>query len=227
MDLRKPDNLSPNLKQAYDFLRDSQINSMMMDPLFFFLFLNDYIFFMNEKYNMYSERIIDKELSGMSIIDHVINFGKLIQGEEITDVEKNLIIDFYEELLNYIDRIIGEKYCMGRKLNEQEQEMIIETDYCRKLTNICSMNNVVVHVPKGIFNKKLFEEYSLDYAHTKLFGSVHETEDYDVIEFNNINNNFYFCHLFGIKYCCNKMLSFVVDYGLSSDDKLVIVIDII
>ena len=53
MDLRKPDNLSPNLKQAYDFLRDSQINSMMMDPLFFCSFLNDYIFFMNKKYNMY------------------------------------------------------------------------------------------------------------------------------------------------------------------------------
>ena len=227
MDLRKPDNLSPELQQAYDFLRDSQLSSMAMDPLFLCSLLDEYIFVMNEKYNMFNERVINKELNNMTIINHVINFERLVQGEEITDDEKNLIINFYEELLNYIDGIINDKYCLGRKLNEQEKEIIAKTSHYRKLTNICSMNNVIAYVPKGIFDKKLFDEYSLDYVHTKLSGSVCETENYDVIEFNNINNNFYFCHLCGIKYCCNEMVSFAVDYSLSSDDKLVIVFDII
>lgn len=225
MNLLKPVSLSNSLQIAYNFFRDSQLDSIMSDSEYLCNILDEFIFYMNENYGIYNDRVVEKKLKNVICIDHVYNFSKLTQGSSITDEEKNLIIDFYEELLKFVDQIIGTKYILGKKITKKEIKIINKTEFNRLLVNKCSIKNIIVYVPKKMFCKKKFNKYSKDYSDTGLIGSVHYTESYAVVEFVNINNNFYYCHIHGIKYCCNRSMTFKIDYEQSKDSELIILFD--
>jgi hypothetical protein len=226
MNLLKSDNLSNALSDAYNFLRDSQLNFIIMGTTTLSDTLDEYIFYMFRAYDMYMDRITEHDFNSENVFaEHVSNFGKIMRGDNINSKEKTLIINFYDELINYADSILGSKYYLGKKFNEYETELIERTSFTREIKNKCTIKNILIYVPKEIFNKEEFIGYSFDYSHTKLIGIINETDSYYKIEFKNDNKNFYFCHIYDIKYCCKQIVSFDIDYELSSDTRLIIVFD--
>jgi hypothetical protein len=224
MDLIKPPNLSKTILAAYKFLRDSQIHLIIMDSKVLCDTIDKYIFYMNENYHMYEDRI-NNNFKNNKYTENIYNFEKLTMGKLISIKEKNLIIKFYEELIRHVDSATNSKYYCRKKLDKNDRKLIDETPFYKRMKYNCDIPNILVYVPKKIFNKEKFIDYSLDYSHTGLIGSIDESGSYFVIEFKNTNKNFYYCHIENVRYSCTKMVSFKIDYKLSHDLTLAIVFD--
>jgi len=230
MDLRKPDNISTQLLQAYSFLIDAQINSIKTIALTLNDTLDEYIYYMNDNFGMYQNRMTNKLLhQNKTYTIHVSNFEKFTQGEDITRDEKNLIIDFYTKLLKRTDNIIGHRYYLGKKFSREETKKIEGTRFDSELADTCLMNRIIFIIPKEIFNINIYNEYSnedLDECScTNLLGMVTESANNIIIKFDNANKNFDYYHYNNILYACERQITYYIDYNLSNDDKITIIVD--
>ena len=225
MDLRRPPYLTDLMEDAYNFLRDSQLCRIMLNPSTLRDTLDEYIFYMNESYNMYNDRIKVKSLAKKRYTENIANFEKLTQGGEISKEEKIMVIKFYEELLDHVDKILKEKYYLGRKFTKEEAKSIETTDLDREMNNVCEYKRIVFYVCKNIFNKMNFIKYNHRYSYTDLMGDMRKIDSYYVVEFNSDHTNFCYCHIDNVLYSCKQPVSFKIDYDLTTNDELFIVVD--
>jgi len=127
-------------KDAHEFMRISYLCYVMEWIKVTDRLLDEYIYWMNKKFDMYANRIhnvlpID-QIRYSSY--HINNFTHIIQNVnlsnlavdskynfDINQVNKRMVIDFYEEILELVDWAINEKYFYGRSLTDAEHEKII------------------------------------------------------------------------------------------------------
>lgn len=223
MNLLRPTNLSIKLVHAYDFLLSSQFSSIIVNPFTLGDTLDEYIYYMNMNYGMYDNRIKnERSLGSDKYCEHLANFKKISQGYSINFNEKELIVNFYEKLLKYIDNLIGQEYYLGKKFNINELALIDKTNMDDSIYQ-CSISSIIFYVPRKIFEIKKFIKLSKEYSYTNLMPQIKKEKIYYKIYFNNTNCNFYFCHIENIKSSCINTPSFKISYNLSNDDELVIV----
>ena len=181
---------------------------------------------MNENYGMYLDRIHEKKLNNKIYSKHIINFDKLTRGEDITKQELKLIIEFYEQLLNYIDKILKNKFYLGKKFNETEIKIIDNICIRNKMSTIYNYKIICIYVPKEIFDRnKFIKYYDDDNKHSQIIPRIKKTESYYVLDFKNKNKNFHYNYISNVLCSCNKSVSFGIDYNASIGDILFINLD--
>lgn len=226
MDLRKPHILSKSLSNAYRFLIDYQISRIIINTDNLNDALSEYIYYMNQNYNMYIDRIGTNRLNKKSYAYHTANFASFTRGNDITDDELRLVTDFYEELLSYTDRIIHEKFCIGKKFSKHEIKMLDHNDYEYKLIDSCYYKKIYIRIPKELFDKNEYYEYCDEYEDEdndeNVIKSIHKIDNCYVICFDNTNKKFCGSDISNILDSCSNYAAFKINYISSTNSKLFI-----
>jgi hypothetical protein len=132
-------------EEAFDFLKISYTCYVLGQIQETERLLNEYIYWMNRGFNMYSGRITEpitnKHTSRNLSEHHIGNFERLVNeiqyhennsDNQINKLNKSLVMNFYKELISFVDGAIGEKYYYGRPITRREHcqiKSLLSTKY--------------------------------------------------------------------------------------------------
>lgn len=127
--------------------------------------LDEYIYFMNEKYSMYKDKIGEcfYKLYIDEVSDyHVPNFVSLIKNS--TERDKEIVIEFYSQIIDAVEEFLGTQYYCGVGLSDREKSKFGKQfgRYLARSINWCPCKKTIIFFSsEDEFDMDDFEEYSL------------------------------------------------------------------
>nr|AEX62824.1 hypothetical protein mv_R619 [Moumouvirus Monve] len=115
----------------WNFLKYAHISFLFMVPELLNIVLNEYLLYMHFNFNLYPGRFNNNgvvyNFDKYSIL-HLSNFVKVIHEDELPEEEiisnedYDEMINFYNELLDYVKNITGKKFMYGTKFNKSDKK---------------------------------------------------------------------------------------------------------
>lgn len=200
--------------------------------------LDEYIYWMNRRFGMYNSRIKNQIIENLEHISafHINNFTYIVYDRIFSskyavlkndvDTENfNVIVDFYETMMDIIDKCIAEKYYYGRGINENEHQLIVDhiCDLYPGSDMICYHDTISFWIWKRCIND--IDKYlqSLKKYFGKRMEIIFQDEHSILIEIDNKKGTLCFGDIWKILSRCNhKALYFNISYDLTTTKKLVL-----
>ena len=225
-------------KTSYEFMKDSYICYLMEEIRVTDRILDEYIYWMNRRFNMYDDRInsdqIEKELTTRSAF-HLENFKYIVYGTNKSDDYVKLkndvdaenmekVIDFYETMLSITDDAISDSYFYGRGLTVDEHKCIRD-----KLDKLYPGGDMICYhdvfrfwiFPRLIDNRNEFIEKVTEHF-GKCLTIEYTANDDIILELAYKYGSICFGDIWDIvNYCNDKLIYFNIAYDLTTTKKLV------
>lgn len=226
---------SDNKIKSWLFFRYLHYNYITSYPKLLCEILNEYLNYAYCKgLRKYSDRFNNKYRSSFYYLQQEINTEHLtfLKKEVSTDPScKNLsskdyneMIEFYDNLLEYVDKSLGIKFMHNDKFDKRKKQILMEV-WHKRLYALrpendfrCAHKIINVKVPKD-FSIKKFRKNS------KFEGKVEYVvkDNIKTITFYCQDNHFYPTDFLDLKLCfCTEMTGFDIDWKASDDDVLFI-----
>lgn len=222
---------SKSKMKVWNFMRDAHLSYLLLYPEMLNQILNQYLFFMNNNYNNYEERVmketkidINKKFINMKNKDydpdHIMCFLNLVYTKEASELDIKEMFNFYDKLLKHTDKMLGEKFMYGKKFNKKEINKISDKSSDINFIDLFPLDKLTVFIPKKCFD---LDKYHDKKKYEKVIDLTYEK--FIILEFWDCKRKFTHMDLWDIKVSCNRSVFYIVESMSLTDGELTIFFD--
>ncbi|AGC01928.1 hypothetical protein H012_gp532 [Acanthamoeba polyphaga moumouvirus] len=203
----------------WNFLKYAHISFLFMLPELLNIVLNEYLLYMHFNFNLYPGRFNNNgvvyNFDKYSIL-HLSNFVKVIHEDELPEEEiisnedYDEMVNFYNELLDYVKNITGKKFMYGTKFNKSDKKKLTKY-YCEDewldMADSCIQKKLQISVPKSYFDLDKYKKIN------KLENVKYEYRAVDIVlKINNKSSIFSCLDLWDIRDCISIPTYYFVEW---------------
>lgn len=212
------DNLS-----VWQFMRRCHIYYLNMHPGKLCRIINEYLFLMHKKYNLYGDRFANREYNEIQEYDpdHLTTFRKIIYADILEqeyepDADFTEMLYFYNDLMKIADKILDRVFIYGDEFTLEQGYCLIDACVAKAEYIFLSQKNIIITIPKKYFNLERYisiNNFPGDLMYTNDENSV------DIVMDNSLNK-FGYVDVWNIKSSFRETLYCFVEWCATNDNIL-------